>query len=222
VKLAPEHEARPHARPDREEGEVVDAPGDSLPALADRGEVDVVLEPHGKLEGSAQRFCENRALEVGDVRRESNRPVGRVDGTGNADDDAVDELPSESGHIDERVDELRDRLQRGRRMRAVQLDVLPRANAPGQVADRAANETRAEVDPEDQRRLRNGLEEDRSVARAVAVRRRLADEARVEKRLQGERDRRLRDPGAARDLGARDRRAGADRVEHRSLVEILE
>jgi len=128
-----------------------------LPTLADRGEVDVVLESHGKLERSAQRICECRALEVGDVRRQPDRPVGRVDGAGNADDDSVDELPSESGHSDERVDALRDRLQRGRRMRAAELDVLPRAHATREVADRTANEPRAEVDPEDERRLRDRL-----------------------------------------------------------------
>src|SRR5438045_2977665 len=49
-----------------------------------------------------------------------------------------------------------------------------------------------------------------------------AHEAGVEQRLEGERDGRLRDPRTARDLRTRDGRTGADRPQHRFLVQPLE
>jgi hypothetical protein len=99
---------------------------------------------------------------------------------------------------------------------------LARADLAGQVAERAADEARAEVEPEHDRGLRDGLEVDRAVTRAVRSLRCLADEIGLEKRLEGERDRRLRDPRTPGDLGPRDRSSGADRVEHRALVEVTE
>ena len=64
------------------------------------------------------------------------------------------------------------------------------------------------------------LEEERAVAGPVAVARRLAHEARLEQRLQGERHGRLGDADPAGDLGARDRSRLADRLEHGALVQI--
>ena len=52
VELAAEHEPGAHARADRQEEEVVDAACDALPLLPERGEVDVVLEPHREPEPS--------------------------------------------------------------------------------------------------------------------------------------------------------------------------
>jgi hypothetical protein len=95
---------------------------------------------------------------------------------------------------------------------------LARADFAGQVADRASDEARAEIEPEHDRGLRDGLEVDRAVARAVGSLRCLADEFGLKKRLEGERDRRFRDPRTPGDLGPRDRGPGADRVEHRALV----
>ena len=66
------------------------------------------------------------------------------------------------------------------------------------------------------------LEEDGAVGRPARVGLGLLHEPRVEERLQRERDRRLGDAGAPRDLGARDRRAGPDRLEHGALVQVLE
>src|SRR5262249_14335139 len=50
----------------------------------------------------------------------------------------------------------------------------------------------------------------------------LPDETRLFERPKRERDGRLRDPGPPRDLRARDRRAGPNRLQHRPLVEVLE
>ena len=44
VQLAAQHEPGAEAGADREEDEVVDAAGDAPPLLAERGEVDVVLD----------------------------------------------------------------------------------------------------------------------------------------------------------------------------------
>src|SRR5262249_18418115 len=61
-----------------------------------------------------------------------------------------------------------------------------------------------------------------AVARTTGVVCCLTDQARSEQRLQRKRDGRLRDAGSARDLRAGYRRLGPDRLEHRSLVQILE
>ena len=56
----------------------------------------------------------------------------------------------------------------------------------------------------------------------AGVRLGLLHEPGLEERLQRERDRRLRDAGAARDLGPRDGRSVADRLEHGALVQVLQ
>src|SRR5581483_6902274 len=63
---------------------------------------------------------------------------------------------------------------------------------------------------------------DGAVRGAAARRLDLTHEARVEERLERERHRRLRDPCTARDLGAGDRRRGANRLEDRALVQVLQ
>jgi hypothetical protein len=52
--------------------------------------------------------------------------------------------------------------------------------------------------------------------------RRLADQSGIQQRLQRERDGRLGDAHPPQDLGSRDRRAGADRLEDGALVEVLQ
>ena len=115
-----------------------------------------------------------------------------------------------------------DRGERRLALRAGELDVLPDADVAGEVADCAAGEARAEVEAEHERGVGDGLEEDGAEARAVRVVLGLAHEPGLEQRLQRERDGRLRDPDAARDLGARDRRLGAQGLEHGALVQVLE
>ena len=102
------------------------------------------------------------------------------------------------------------------------VDVLTRADLPGQIADGAAHEARAEVETEHDRGFGHRLEVDGAVARAVGALSRLADEVGLEQRLEDERDRRLRDARAPGDLRPRDRRAGADRLEHGALVQVAE
>ena len=112
----------------------------------------------------------------------------------------------------------RARLRR-RRLRARRLGA---PDSAVEVADRASQEAGAEVEAEDQRRLGDRLEVDRAVAGPLRPVLGLADEAGLHERLQRERDRRLRDAGAAGDLGAGDRRPGADRLEDGALVQVLE
>ena len=67
VQLAAQHEPGAEAGADREEDEVLDAPGDAEPLLADRREVDVVLERHRESEPRLELGAEGQALEAGDV-----------------------------------------------------------------------------------------------------------------------------------------------------------
>jgi len=84
----------------------------------------------------------------------------------------------------EAVSELCGRGGDGLDVGARHLDVLPRADLAAQVADRAAQEARAEVEPEHERGLVHRLEEGRPVLRAVGVVVGLADEACLEQRLE--------------------------------------
>ena len=157
----------------------------------------------------------------GPRRRRERDPAALRRRPRDADDGTVQVEPSGPVASMSALPEPRDRVERARR-RAAELDVLPGADVAAQVADRAAEEARAEVEPEHERRLGNRLEEDRAVVRAVRLARRLAHEPRADQRLERERHRRLRDSRAPRDLGSRDRRPGADRLEHRALVHVLE
>ena len=93
-------------------------------------------------------------------------------------------------------------VQHCSRVRADELDVGAR-NLTAEVADRSAQETGAEVEPHDERCLRDRLEEQRAVPRPAGVLDRLAHQARVQERLQGLRDGRFRDP-ARREISARE------------------
>ena len=64
VQLALEHEPGAHARPDREEDEVRDATRNAGPTLAERREVDVVLEGDGESQTLTQVVRESPALEA--------------------------------------------------------------------------------------------------------------------------------------------------------------
>src|SRR4029450_13597730 len=91
VQLALEHEAGAHASPDREEDEVRDAARNAGPALAERREVDVVLEGDRKSQTLAQVVCQGPALEALDVRGEAELSGARFHDSGDADDGTVDE-----------------------------------------------------------------------------------------------------------------------------------
>src|SRR5207247_6557044 len=86
-------------------------------------------------------------LEPGDVHRELDAPVRAVDRAGHAEHDAVDELARDVARLEQRPYERRDRVERGVGGGHGELDVLARAQLAAHVADRAADEARAEVEP---------------------------------------------------------------------------
>ena len=176
----------------------------------------------GRPRRSSSSRAERRALEAGDARRERDARCSGRRRRGRRRRRRRARSSRRPGRVDQRVAQLDDRVEHALRVVAVDLDVEARANVAAEVADRAAQEPAADVETEHERGLGNGLEEDRAVARAVRSRSRLADEAGVDERLERERDGRLRDAGAPRDLGAGDRRPGADRLEHGALVQVLE
>src|SRR3989442_12487394 len=85
---------------DRQEDEVVDATGDSRPLLSDRSEVDVVLEGDGKRQALGDFPPELASLDAGDVGCERDAARAGLHHSGNADDDAVDELVREPAGLD--------------------------------------------------------------------------------------------------------------------------
>ena len=121
-----------------------------------------------QVEPLAQLVGERHALEPGDVLGEADDAVRALDDPGHADHDAVDQAPLEARRLDER----RRRAPRSPPSAAAapplgELDVLARANAAAEVADRPAQEAGAEVEAEHERRLGNRLEEHGAVARAL-------------------------------------------------------
>ena len=199
-------------------------PRDAPPLLPERGEVDVVLEPtrepepllelvrEGRAPRGRRRSSRARSCAARGRRRRARRRRRRSGARRRAPVASTSASP-----------QLRDLRRATRAASAPSISTSRRARtSPREVADRAAQEAAAEVEPERERRLGDRLEEDRAVARAGRLLGGLADEAGVDERLERERDGRLRDPGPARDLGPRDRRARADRLEHRALVQVLE
>src|SRR5437870_12204057 len=125
MQLAPEDESHPHAGSDREEGEIVDAARDAEPALAERREIDVVLELDVEVEPVAELGPEGAALETGDVRRQTQRSARRFDDAWNSDDCAVDQVAGDLARLDQRLVQRADRIQRAFRVRSAYLHVLP-------------------------------------------------------------------------------------------------
>ena len=165
-------------------------------------------------------------LEAGDVR--ASRTVSRAGSTapGHADDDAVDRDPRR-----DRRPRRSDVAQAGDRASSTASASAP-PSAPSSTSCRArisprrsqsgaAQEARAEVEAEDERRLGHRLEEDGAVARAA--RRRAAPRGRG--RLSSSACSASETVGfempARREISAREiGGAGADRLEHGALVEL--
>ena len=179
-----------------------------LPLLAERSQVDVVLERHREPEPVRRARRRAHALELEERAARLSRPVG-VDDARHADDRRVDRSrPAPAASI--------SASRTGRSRRAPPRRSDRAARRPG---GRGSSPTRSQTAPRRKRAPRSrpstsaasgtGSKKTRPVARPVGVVLGLAHEAGLEQRLQRERDGRLRDPGAARDLGARDRRAGA-------------
>ena len=105
MQLALEHEPGAHARPDREEDEVRDATRNAGPTLAERREVDVVLQRDGEREARAQVVRESPALEPLDVGGEAELAGANLNHSRNADDRTVDQIAVEPARLDQGVAE---------------------------------------------------------------------------------------------------------------------
>ena len=105
-----------------------------------------------------------------DVGDEADAVAVRLDRARDADDDAVDRHALEPGGRDERVAQPGDGREHRVGVRrpgadAAQLDVLAGADLSTEVAERRAEEPRAEVEAEHERGLGHRLVEDRAVGR---------------------------------------------------------
>jgi hypothetical protein len=148
--LAAEDEACAHAGSDREKDEVAYPSRDPVPLLAEGGEVDVVLEGDRKIKGTLELVRERASLEPLDVLGESEQSALALDNSGDADDDAVHAVRVEARDRVQRRAEALDRRDCFRDDCYRQLDVLPCPDRAGEVADRAADEACADVEPKDE------------------------------------------------------------------------
>ena len=195
VQLVAKYETGAEPGADRDEDEVFDAARDTSPAFAERGQVDVVLERDRQAEPVRKLSSEVTVLQTGDVHRELDRRP--LHGARHSEHRGVDEPLLDAARVEQRCRQLLDRVERGRGGGLRELEVVPRAQFPAHVAHRAADEARAEVEAQNERRLRRRLVEPCPVARPVASVLRLAHEPGLEERLERERDRRLRNAHAA-------------------------
>ena len=194
----------------------------AAPALADCGEVDVVLENDRQVEPLAQLVGERQTVQPWHVLGEADDAVRALDDPGHSRQDGVDQAPLEPRLLDKAGAELLDRPERCGSAALGELDVLPGTNAAAEVADRPAQEAGAEVEAEHERSLGDGLEVHGAVGTGPRALRKPHARPVLDKRLERQRHRGLRDPRTARDLGPRDWRSGPDRLEHRALVQVLE
>src|SRR5262249_9077816 len=147
--------------------------------LAERREVDVVLEGHGKAERGLELVAEAPSLEARDVLGELHGAVIGDDAR-DTDNDRVDERWVERSYLRERVAQASERVRRALDVGDRQLDGGSGRDRPAEIADGAADEAGAEVEPEHECGLGYGLEVDGPVARSIRPALGLADEPRVQ------------------------------------------
>src|SRR5205085_2273938 len=99
---------------------------DPLPALAEGGEVDVVVDGHGHLEELAELGDERALLEARHVQRQRDSLGRGLDDARHADDAAVDHVGRLPGRLEQRRGERAHRRERYLGARVAELDVLPR------------------------------------------------------------------------------------------------
>ena len=100
--------------------------------------------------------------------------------------------------------------------------VTPRSHAPREVGDGTADVAATDVDAAGEPGLGDGLEQQRAGAGTARRDADLAHEPGVQQRLERQRHGRLGEAGTAGDVGSGDRSCVADRLEHRSLVQLPE
>lgn len=145
IELAVGDDAQADAGADRHEHEVVDPTPDAVCLLAERGEIDVVVEQGVLAERGAQRADQIGAFPVGQVGREPQPAAGGIEHAGRAQHGGQHRLARERLRLGQRLrhlDDARDQ-QRGARRRAF---LQPRQDIAGQVGQRAADPGRADVD----------------------------------------------------------------------------
>ena len=92
VQLAPDHEPRPQAGADGQEGEVIDPASDAAPAFTDRREVDVVFDRDADTEPLLELAADLEPFEPGYVLGEPDVAGARIDGARHTDGRCVDRL----------------------------------------------------------------------------------------------------------------------------------
>jgi len=175
-----------------------------LRPLAERGEVDVVLERHRHGKQLGELRVEGALLEPGDVRREVDRARAGLDDARDADDNpsiASVAVPVVT-RSDARSAAIASEPPPPRRARAAPRpgarEICP---AGPLIAPRRNRVPRSK--PRTSAASGTGSKVDGAVAGAAGIVRRLADELRLEERLERERHRRLRIP-ARREISARE------------------
>ena len=140
--LAVEHQPGAEAGADREEGEVVDAARHAAPLLAERREVDVVVDPDRDAEALLELGAEGAALHPGHVVGEVHVAGLRLDDAGDADHRAVDDRVGQARGGHQRVAQRGHGRQRGLRVGALHVVARAHRRRRGRTAPRAGSARR--------------------------------------------------------------------------------
>ena len=212
VQLAAEDEAGAEAGADREEREVVDPARDALPALTERGEVDVVLERDRQAEASRSSPPNSAPSRPATLVASVSARLG-VDDARDADDDAVDQARGQPGRLERARRGGRDRLERPSASDAASsTSCRARISPAGRRSRRAGSARRGRArgrarrrEPARSRRRRSSARPGRAPPRARA-RRRAATAARARRSASRSR------PGARSRRARSARRHGSSRA----------
>ena len=219
VELAGDHDAHADAGAHPEEDEVRNAGAGAVAELAQRGQVDVVLEADKRAELAADRAEQALPAPAGQVGSVGEQGAGGIEHARVADTGVGDLRPVEAGIGGHTVGDRADLgHQRARAARAGAL-VAAGDDGAGDVGQRGPHPVGADVDPDHPARLRVELVEHGAGALAAGRAAHLVHEAGGQQATEGERDGRLREPAGTRDLGAGTGAGVADQLQHRSLVD---
>ena len=219
MQMATQHEPHADPGPDVQVHEVRDVLADAPPALADGGQVHIVLEADVRAELELQRLDEPLAPPARQVVGERDLPARGLEHAGAPHDREGHLAPADPGFRCEPVRDVADLPDQGvgaarsRRLVAAGEDVT------GDIGDRGAQVAPADVDAHDPPRARVQLVQDGRRALAAGGAPGLADQARPGERLERLRDRGLRQAAIAGELGSGDRPELADELEERALVD---
>ena len=154
IELPVKHEPQSDTGPYVQVREVVHVLAEPMPPLTDRGQIHVVLEPHGYTERGSEIVEHPLATPTGKIVGQCQVPGGWLEDAGAADDDVGDLAGGDPGLGGKRVGHLRHLADERCRAGSVRRFIGPRRDLTGEVRHRATHAVGADVQPDHPARAR--------------------------------------------------------------------